>query len=117
MDQMKNEVDTLMNKLYDCGKLYRGDISIGILKDYWRKTLTEDDGVLLTRILYGKVKAACYNKRTRLVDIDFVHAFAEKETSFRIKDIKVVVNWTDSDDREDSDNVMDYVRFFISRKC
>lgn len=117
MDQVKNEVDTLMNKLYDCGKLYRGDISIGILKDFWKKTLTEDDGILLTRILYGKVKAAGYNKRTRLVDIDFVHAFAEKETSFRIKDIKVVVNWTDSDDREDGDNVMDYVRFFISRKC
>ena len=117
MDQVKNEVDTLMNKLYDCGKLYRGDISTGILKNYWKKTLTEDDGVLLTRILYGKVKATGYNKRTRLVDIDYVHAFAEKETSFRIKDIQVVINWTDSNDREDGDNVMDYVRFFISRKC
>lgn len=117
MDQVKNDVDILMNKLYECGKLYRGDISVGKLKDFWKKTLTEDDGVLLTRILYGKVKATSYNKRTRLVDIDFVHAFAEKETSFRIKDIQVVVNWVDSDDREDGDNVMNYVRFFISRKC
>lgn len=117
MGPSKNEVDILMNKLYDCGKLYRGDISVGILKDFWKKTLTEDDGILLTEILYGKVKVTGYNKRTRLVDIDYVHAFAEKKTSFKIKDIQVIVNWVDSDDREDGDNVMDYVRFFISRKC
>lgn len=78
-----------MNKLYDCGKLYRSDISVGIFKDFWKKTLTEDDSILFTRILYGNVKATSYNKRTRLVDIDYTHTFAEKETSFKIKDIKM----------------------------
>ena len=111
---MDNKVDSLMNKLYDCGSLYRGNISVGILKDYWDKTLTDDDGILLTKILYGELKTK-YKKRTRTIDVDYVHDFSEKETTFSIKDLNVVINWADGH-REDDDNVMNFVRFFISKK-
>ena len=111
---MKDDVEDLMNKLYECGKVYRGDISVGILKDYWYKTLTDDDGVLLTKILYGELKTK-YKKRTRIIDVDYVHDFSEKETTFSIKDLNVVINWADGH-REDDDNVMNFVRFFIWRK-
>ncbi len=111
---MKDNIENLMNKLYECGKVYSDDVSVGILKDYWDKTLTDNDGILLTKILYGKLKTK-YKKRTRTVDIDYVHDFSEKETTFSIKDLNVVVSWADGH-REDNDNVMNLVRFFISKK-
>ena len=111
---MKDDVEDLMNKLYKCGKVYKDNVSVGILKDYWDKTLTDNNGILLTKILYGELKTK-YKKRTRTVDIDHVHDFSEKETIFNIKDLNVVINWADGH-REDNDNVMNFVRFFIRSK-
>lgn len=56
-----------------------------------------------------------YKKRTSTGYIDYVHDFSEKETIFNIKELRVVISWTDGN-REDDDNVMDFVGFFISKE-
>lgn len=95
------KIKALMDKLYECG-----------IKDNCKKNLTEEDGILLTKILYGEIKTK-YKKKTDIVETDFEHCFCIKETTFVIHDMKVIVDWTDNDEREEDDNVMDFVGFKI----
>jgi hypothetical protein len=108
------KVKALMDKLYECGKFYKPNIAVGLIKDNWKKNLTEEDGILLTKILYGEIKTN-YKKRTNIVETDYVHCFCIKETTFTINDMKVMVSWSDGE-REEDDNVMDFVGFFIRGK-
>jgi hypothetical protein len=112
-DELK--IKALMDKLYECGKFYKPNIAVGLIKDNYKKNLTEEDGILLTKILYGEIKTK-YKKRTGIVETDFEHCFCIKETTFVINDMKVIVSWSDNDEREEDDNVMDFVGFFIRGK-
>jgi len=37
------KIKALMDKLYECGKFYKPNIAVGLIKDNYKKNLTEED--------------------------------------------------------------------------